>query len=205
MPAPDESIDVFINCPFDAAYTPLFRAIVFAVKDLGFRPRSALEEDDASVTRLTKIEALVESCAFGIHDLSATALDLGTGLPRFNMPLELGLFLGCKRFGGRRQAHKRCLILDRELYRYRAFISDLSGQDIRAHNAEPAQAIAAVRDWFASKVRRKILPGGDAIVGRYEQFLARLPEVCSELHLEPAGLVYPDLDSLMTKWLEEQR
>jgi len=39
---------VFINCPFDAQYKPLFDGIVFAVLDCGLWPRCALEIDDAS-------------------------------------------------------------------------------------------------------------------------------------------------------------
>ena len=34
--------NVFINCPFDGEYQPLFRALVFAVQICGFVPRSAL-------------------------------------------------------------------------------------------------------------------------------------------------------------------
>lgn len=44
--------NVFINCPFDAAYAPMFEAIVFAVKDAGFEPRSAREKLDSSQVRL---------------------------------------------------------------------------------------------------------------------------------------------------------
>jgi hypothetical protein len=112
--------DVFINCPFDDAYKPIFNAIVFAVNDLGFVPRCALEVDDASEVRLEKIMRIIEQCAYGIHDISAVGLASGTMLPRFNMPLELGLHLGCKRFGGEDQRRKACLIFDSEPYRYRA-------------------------------------------------------------------------------------
>ena len=34
---------VFVNCPFDAEYWPIFEAIVFGILDCGFTPRSALE------------------------------------------------------------------------------------------------------------------------------------------------------------------
>jgi len=34
---------VFVNCPFDDAYKPMFEAIVFAVFDCGYGPRCALE------------------------------------------------------------------------------------------------------------------------------------------------------------------
>jgi hypothetical protein len=52
------------------------------------------------------------------------------------MALEFGLFLRCKRFGAPNQSKKRTLILDTDQYRYRNFISDVAGHDIRAHGAE---------------------------------------------------------------------
>ena len=87
---------VFINCPFDSQYTPLFEALVFAVSDCGFRARCALEVDDASQVRIEKIYKIIATCKFGIHDISRTAPNPATGLPRFNMPLELGIFLAAR-------------------------------------------------------------------------------------------------------------
>ncbi len=107
-----KSNHVFINCPFDPGYRPIFSAIVFTVYNLRFVARCALEEEDAGEFRLSKVERIIEECKFGINDLSAVAVDTATGLPRFNMPLELGLFLGCKRFGPDNQSKKRCLVLD---------------------------------------------------------------------------------------------
>lgn len=53
---------VFINCPFDAEYRPLFEALVFAVHDCGYIARCALEIDDASQVRIEKVEnVLVQS------------------------------------------------------------------------------------------------------------------------------------------------
>jgi hypothetical protein len=109
-----KSNHVFLNCPFDERYRPIFNAIIFAVSDLGFIARCSLEEDDAGDSRLSKIERMIEECRFGINDLSAVTLDAVTNLPRFNMPLELGLFLGCRRFGSPNQSKKRTLILDSE-------------------------------------------------------------------------------------------
>jgi hypothetical protein len=68
---------------------------------MGFSARCTLEFDDASELRLDKIMRIIEQCAYGIHDISAVGLSAGTNLPRFNMPLELGLYLGCKRFAFR--------------------------------------------------------------------------------------------------------
>ena len=179
----------------------MFNAIVFTVTDLGFVPRCALEEDDAGDFRLSKIERIIEECEFGIHDLSAVALDAATNLPRFNMPLELGLFFGCKRFGPGNQAKKKCLILDSDLYRYRTFISDISGQDIRSHGAEPERAIREVRDWLRLTSNRTMLPGGGKLIEHYKLFQSDLPNICTVLALEPDRLTFLDLCKTISHWL----
>jgi hypothetical protein len=151
-PARGSSIDyeqsVFINCPFDNNYLPLFRALIFAVFECGLTPRCAQEVYDAGEVRIEKIARIIRDCRWGIHDISRTDLN-ASGLPRFNMPLELGLFLGAKRFGTGPQKRKSCLVIDRDKYRYQEFISDIAGQDIAAHGNDPAQAIRAVRDWLS--------------------------------------------------------
>jgi hypothetical protein len=196
---------VFINCLFDPGYRPIFDAIVFSVSDLGFVPRCSLEEDDAGESRLSKIERIVEECRFGINDLSAVSLDVATGLPRFNMPLELGLFLGCKRFGSPNQSKKRILVLDREQYRYHAFISDISGQDIRAHAGEPDRAIREVRDWLRVASKQAGLPGGAEVIHHYYKFRSALPRLCAALALEPDRLTFTDLSNVISNWLETVR
>ncbi len=125
--------NVFINCPFDDQYGSLLSALVFSVHDCGFVARSALELDDSSEVRIDKIFRIIADCRFGVHDLSRTELDADSGLPRFNMPFELGLFLAAKKFGTGRQKQKRCLVLDHDRYRYQKFCSDISGQDISSH------------------------------------------------------------------------
>lgn len=197
--------DVFINCPFDPSYKSIFDAIVFAIYDLGFRARCALEVDDASVYRLEKIFDLIECSRYGIHDISSVAIDATTGFPRFNMPMELGLFLGCKRFGETTQQKKGCLILDIEKYRYRNFLSDIAGQDIHAHGGEPEKAIAEVRDWLSSASKRNGLPGGQAIVDRYVKFRAELPDLCGKLKRHEDSLTFSDLSEMISLWLQANR
>src|SRR5436309_16111456 len=51
----EPSKSVFINCPLDAGYAPLFEAIVFATVCCGFLPRSALESGTVSEPRLARI------------------------------------------------------------------------------------------------------------------------------------------------------
>ncbi len=79
---------------------------MFTVVRCGYHPRCALEVIDGGQTRISKIEKLIEECNLGIHDISRTELN-EHGLPRFNMPLELGLFLGAKRYGDSRQKRKK--------------------------------------------------------------------------------------------------
>ncbi len=192
--------DVFINCPFDDDFEPIFRAITFTVFACGFRLRSGLEIDDGSYARLEKILNMVAECAFGIHDLSRTQLDAVNNLPRFNMPFELGIFVGAKRFGGHEQTKKRALVLDVEPYRYQRFISDINGMDIRGHGGSPDQAIVAVRNWLVSGSRRRIA-AGPLIVNAYARFLIDFPGNATSAGFDPANVPYVDFEFMVTDWL----
>lgn len=205
MPAPTYGDRVFLNVPFDRRYRALLEALVFAVHDCGLVARCALESDDGSVVRLDKIYTIISGCKYGIHDLSRTTLDRANRLPRFNMPLELGVFLGAKRFGSVQQDQKVCLILDRDPYRYQMFCSDISGQDIRAHHDDGHVAIRIVRDWLRTsrKTSRVNMPGGDRIADRYEQFRLDLPSMCQNAGLELGSLIFLDYRTLAVGWLEE--
>ena len=191
---------VFINCPFDDAFAPIFRALIFAIHACGFQPRSALEVDDAGEARLDKLYGIIGQCRYGIHDLSRTELDEANGLPRFNMPLELGIFLGAKRYGGEAQSEKRLLILDVEQYRYQMFISDLAGMDIHAHHGNAARAITETRNWLANVSRRR-LPSGPALVALHGRFLEDLPELAHFLGFAPKHVPYVDYENLVVGWL----
>jgi hypothetical protein len=197
--------DVFINCPFDSGYKPLFNAIIFAVRRLRFRARCALEVDDSGEVRVDKIQRIIEQCRYGIHDISSVALDPNTGLPRFNMPLELGLYLGCKRFGGDAQRHKACLILDSEPFRYRSFISDIAGQDIHSHGGNPERAITEVRDWLVAVSGCRRLPGGGEVAEGYRKFLKGLPGLCAGFRRKRDALTFADLSEMVDIWLESGR
>ena len=203
MPTPATSADdVFINCPFDDAFAPTFRGLIFTVLMCGFRPRSARELDDGGQTRIDKIYTLIEECRYGIHDLSRTEVDATHSLPRFNMPLELGLFLGAKRYGNKHQKAKRALILDLEQYRYQRFISDLAGMDVHAHGGDPMRAVCAARDWLANVSRRE-LPSADRVCRVYTEFLGDLPALAAELEFDPEAIPYVDFERIVATWLIE--
>ena len=198
------SHSVFINCPFSSDYQPLFHAILFAIFFCGFRPRCALEVNDSSQNRLSKIEAIIEQCRMGIHDISFMKLDSKTNLPRFNMPFEFGIFLAAKRFGNAKQKRKIALTLDTKPYRYRAALSDISGQDIYAHNRSEKSAIALIRDWLDSSRPRSetSLPGGEHIYRQYRKFRRGIPRASREQNLNPDKLTYADSCRAIEGWLE---
>ena len=189
---------VFINCPFTPDYQELFHALVFAVADCGFIPRSALEKSDSGEARIDKLYRIIGECGYGLHDISVTDLDPDNRLPRFNMPLELGIFLGARKFGSRLQRTKGCLILDRERFRYQIFCSDLAGQDPKAHHGTAADAVRCVRNWLRAERVSVRLPSGERIWQRFRQFKADLP-----LLLEPDFLEFHDLTTVIEEWLRE--
>lgn len=194
---------VFINCPFDEHYKPLFEAIVFAVADCGLRPRCALELDDSSEVRIDKIFKIIADCKYGIHDISRTEVTSASGLPRFNMPLELGMFLAAKRFGVGRQKKKICLILDSAPYRYQQFISDIAGQDIQVHDNDTKLVITVVRNWLRSTSGLKNMPGGIEIHRRFQAFEQDLPTLCDKARLQRAELTFNDSASIIADWLRD--
>ena len=204
-PGPQSS--VFLNVPFDPQYQALFRALIFTIHDCGFAARCALESTDGGTVRVEKLYQIIEQCQYGIHDISRTTLDQVNKLPRFNMPLELGVFLGARRYGTPVHQKKNCLILDRDRFRYQKFCSDIAGQDIRAHGNKVSNAIAAVRDWLSDsrRTREKLIPGGRMIAERYAMFLDTLPEACRVNGLELANLTFIDYQTLVVGWLEVNR
>jgi len=194
---------VFINCPFDAAYRPMLFAATFAIQDCGYQPRCAQEEEDGGAVRLDKIYRMIQGCKFGLHDISETGLG-PNNLPRFNMPFELGVFLGARQFGVEDQKKKVTLIVDREQHRYQAFLSDISGQDIRSHDGDPLKLISVVRNWLSNATQRTTIPGAQAIKNHYADFMAQLPELCEGLQLAPEDLLFNEFTSIAYSWLKQK-
>jgi hypothetical protein len=199
---PLNALDVFINCPFDVGYKPIFNAIVFTVIRSGYRVRCALETDDTSDNRFAKICAIIGECKFGVHDISRTETDGDPPLPRFNMPLELGVFLGAKRFGTGGQKGKACIVFDREPYRFQRFISDIAGQDIRTHGGDVPTLIRELAAWLRTQPGGLQAGGGQAIAAEYADFEAALPAICTGLRLQIDELEFGDVNAIMTAYVE---
>lgn len=195
---------VFINCPFTKDYRALFDCMVFTVLACGFQPRSALEAADGSDVRMDKIARLIKESTYSIHDLSAVALDDTNKLPRFNMPFELGMVIGCKKVAGRTYASRSVLILEQTKYTTQKCLSDIAGQDLKAHDGQPQKLCRIVRSWLVAESGRQGIPGQAAIFTAYERFAAELPDICAAADLEYDELIYADLLGLGQQWLQEQ-
>ena len=198
-----ENRDVFINCPFSHDYKHLFRAIVFTVTRAGFTARYALEADDSSENRFDKICQIIAKSRLAIHDISKTELDEKSKLPRFNMPLELGLFLAAKKFGDAQQKKKRCIIFDRAPYRYQKFISDISGQDIHSHGGKVSKLIEEMSSWLRLEMMVRNVPGGLAIAKEFKTFSNSLPRICQISRLHPDELTFQDYRKMVESWIVE--
>ena len=193
---------ILINCPFDDLYENLFDAILFSIYFSGFQPRCALEIDNGAQGRLDKIYSIIETCDLGIHDISRTELN-SNGLPRFNMPFEFGVFMGAKRFGSKSQKTKSCVVFDCDSNRFDEFISDISGQDIKAHNNNPDEVIRKLRNWFNTLGINNPLPGATAIISKYHDYLIAFPDILIKLNLTKNDVQYSDKTQIIEEWIKQ--
>jgi hypothetical protein len=170
---------------------------------MGFRPKSAKDESNAGEPRFYKIQDIIETCKYSIHDISRTELDPVSALPRFNMPLELGLDLGCRRYGKPHHQEKVLLVLDIERYRYQRFISDIAGQDIAAHGNDIETAITRVRNWLRLELDPSLFktPSGPGIYARYQAFEGVIPAICGRLGWDINDLPFADFSWAVYDWI----
>jgi hypothetical protein len=197
---------VFINCPFDKEFEPVLQAILFCVLRLSFHPRLATESNNSADTRLSKIIALIEQSQFSIHDLSRCQARRKGEHFRLNMPLELGIDYGCRRYRSAEHRKKKFLVLEEQQYRYQAAISDLSGCDIKSHGGNYERAMREVRNWLVSEAGAEKL-AASRIHGDYQDFQAwyyeeRLADGYSEDDIKN----YPTSELLdaMKRWLRSK-
>lgn len=192
--------NVFINCPFDTEFDPIFEAIVFTVFVCGFRAVSARQRLNSAEVRLDKILSLIGDSRLSIHDLSRTRPDADSGNPRFNMPFELGLDIGCRSFV-RRYSDKCALIFGAEKYEYQKFLSDIAGQDIENHRNDPRKAIEGVRAFLAPQLQAPP-PGPRKIAEQYDEFRDALPRMLALAGVAGEEMQFSDLTWSITQWLE---
>jgi hypothetical protein len=194
---------IFINCPFDEEYQELFESIIFAILSCGFIPRCAKENINSDEIRINKIINIIKESKYGIHDISRVEITKDSSLPRFNMPLELGIFVGCQKYGNNHDNQKKYLVLDKEQFRYKQFISDISGQDIQGHNNDPQKVISSIREWLAH-VSKKTIPGSNFHIKRYEQFKSELKSRCAKYQWDYDNLSFTEYNKLIIEFIKDK-
>jgi hypothetical protein len=145
---PSYDRSVFINCPFDDLYAPLLHAAVLTIAAHGFTPRCARESEGESDPRIDRIARGLRESKYSIHDLSRFQTEGPDQLPRFNMPLELGMALTL-RYQGKLagESHNWVALVPKGFIHHR-FISDLAGFDAPSHDETPAGVIRALSSWL---------------------------------------------------------
>ena len=147
----DPNQSVFINCPYDLEFAPLFDAIVFATVCCGFVPRSALESGSVAEPRMERITRAIFSSKYSIHDLSRCKGEGSEQLARFNMPLELGIAIA-RRYTQTDDAQKHdWLLLVLQGHQYGKFVSDLAGFDPKTHDGTVAVIVPRVMSWLKTR------------------------------------------------------
>ncbi len=135
-------------------------------------------EDNALDNRIDKIFRIIENCKYGIHDISRTELNVGN-FPRFNMPFELGVFFGARRFGKNSQKNKNAIVFERTKYAYQQYLSDINGVDTKAHDNSADNIMRHIRNWLRTASRRSSIPGAQVIINDFNDFIDQLPSAAA--------------------------
>jgi hypothetical protein len=129
-------------------------------------------------------------------------------LPRFNMPFELGLFLGAEHFGAANKKIKKdvLVLVDKNPShrRYQDCLSDLSGRDVTAHQNDPKNAIKIIRNWL-SEYSDDTVPGPARIWDKYQQFSEDLPKICRGVGLSARNLEFKDYSIIVFHWVADNQ
>lgn len=155
----------------------------------------------SSDMRLLKIIKKMESCKFAIHDLSRQEVNKP---PRFNMPFELGVFIGCRNY---QDNEKEFLILDSKKYRYQKVISDILGIDPVYHQDDPRIAVNKVRNWLIEFETKKKIYAGPKIWKKYQEFRKELRGLCRDSGTTLRDFMkdfnFIDYSNFVTGWLKK--
>ncbi len=136
---------VFLNVPYDEEFSSLYIAYIVGLTQLGLVPHLASEIPGGD-RRLDKIFKLIQSCRYSIHDLSRVEVSVGSAaVPRFNMPLELGMTITWQKIHPSRHDW---FVWESERYRIQRSASDLNGTDANIHNGTPEGVLSELRNAF---------------------------------------------------------
>ncbi len=129
-------------------------------------------------------------------------------LPRFNMPYELGLDIGCAEFGPKRYRSKKILILETERFHYQKVISDIAGQDIESHGNDAATLLRKIRNWFSTVDPLGDYPGANQVWVAYNQFYDDITDILTDkgyTDLEIENMPVADFVRFSKDWINNFR
>ena len=139
MPRSRRTESVFLNIPYDLGFEDLYLAYIVGLTQLGLRVNATVGVPNQG--RLETIIGLIEESNFSIHDLSR--IELSKGIPRFNMPVELGLALYRSHVTSGRH---RVYVFESKPYRTQRSTSDINGIDPQIHNGTAKGIMAGLRN-----------------------------------------------------------
>ena len=121
---------------------------------------------------------LIEQSNFSIHDLSR--IELSSGIPRFNMPVELGLALYRSRVT---RGRHRVYIFESKPYRTQRSTSDVNGIDPQIHHGTVTGLMAGLRNIFRQPGDVTTVPEMLTSYRAVKRKLAKLKKKCREVNL----------------------
>ena len=135
---------------------------------LGRQPVCALAAPDTGKGRLRRILDLIARCDLSIHDLSR--VQRARGVPRFNMPFELGLCCAVARF---RRGH-RYYVFEEQRHRLSKSLSDLGGYDPQVHGGTPRGIARALLNCLGTTRRAPTIGQMTSLGENLEELTRRL-------------------------------
>ncbi|MNT95048.1 hypothetical protein D3C72_2368490 [compost metagenome] len=87
------------------------------------------------------------------------------------------MVVGCKKIARAHYARRPMLIMERTAYTSQKCLSDIAGQDLKAHAGSVSRTIRIVRGWLLQQSNRKNIPGHVRIQNAFNDFYALLPEL----------------------------
>ena len=167
MPGPGSLESVFLNIPYDSPFEDLYTAYIVGLTQLGLNVTATLGFPNQD--RLEMIFQLIEKSGISIHDLSR--IEASHGIPRFNMPLELGIALyRAKVSKGKHTVH----VFESRRYRAQRSTSDINRIDPRIHHGTAKGVMAALRNIFRQPGDVTTVP---EMLVSYRAVKRRLPEL----------------------------
>ena len=167
MPKRKPVESVFLNIPYDDEFEDLYLAYIVGLTQLGLRINVSLAVPNQG--RLDAIIGLIEASDFSVHDLSR--VESSRGIPRFNMPLELGLALLHSK---RSKKPHGVYIFDKKAYQAQRSTSDVNGIDPQIHKGRPKALMVGLRNVFRQAGDVTTVP---EMLASYKALKQKLPAI----------------------------